>query len=101
MIFVPLVLAASTPADLLAKARKEYAGCLSAYTTSATDKKMPREEFLAGLKTKCAKEETDFRAALAASDKADGMTPKEASEDADDQVSGYVEQMTDNFDSAG
>ena len=53
--------------------------------------------FLAGLKTKCADKEEKFRAALTTADKADGMSDKETAADVDDQVKGYMDQMTDNF----
>ena len=62
---------------------------------------MARAEFLAGLKTKCAAKETTFRTALVAADKADGMTDAEAAEDANDQITGYYDKMTEDFDTAG
>jgi len=99
MILIALILAAA-PADAVPKARQAYASCLGGYTNDSIEKKMAKDEFLAGLKTKCTDKETAFRAALIAADKADGMTDAEAKEDADDQVAGYMEQMTDNFDSA-
>ncbi len=98
MILIALVLAAA-PADAVPKARQAYASCLSGYTEDAVAKKMAKDAFLAGLKEKCAEKEAAFRAALIAGDKADGMTDAEAQEDADDQVTGYIQQMTDNFDS--
>ncbi len=100
MVFVALILAAAAPADAVPKARQAYASCLSSYTNDAADKKMARDEFLAGLKSKCTDKEAAFRTALIAADKADGMTDAESAEDADDQVAEYIEKMTDNFDSA-
>ena len=100
MIIVPLILAAASPADAVPKARQAYAGCLGKFTTDATDRKMARDEFLAGLKSKCADKETAFRSALVAADKADGMTDEESSQDADDQVAEYIEKMTSDFDDA-
>ncbi len=101
MILVALIFAAATPADAVPKARQAYASCLHQYTDQAVDKKMAKDEFLAGLKTKCADKEAAFRAALTAADKADGMNDKDAAEDVDDQVQGYMDQMTDNFISGG
>lgn len=100
MIFVALIMAAATPAEALHEARKSYASCLSEFTNGAVDRKMPRDEFLAGIKTKCAAKEAKFREAVIAVDKGDGMTDAESAEDAEDQVAGYVEKMTDDFDSA-
>ncbi len=97
MIIAALILAAA-PADAVPKARQAYASCLTGYTNDAIDRKMARDEFLAGLKTKCASKESDFRAALIAADKADGMTDKESTDDANDQVAEYTEKMTADFD---
>ncbi len=100
MIFVALALAAAaTPADAVPKARQAYASCLTAYTNDATAKKMAKADFQAGLKTKCAEKEAAFRTALIAADKGDGMTDKEAQQDADDQVAEYIDKMTSDFDS--
>lgn len=98
MILVALILA-TAPADAVPKARQAYASCLGGYTNDSLGRKMSKDEFVAGLKAKCADKETAFRTALIAADKADGMTDAEAQEDADDQVNGYIEQMTDNFES--
>ncbi len=100
MVFVALILAAATPADAVPKARQAYASCLSGYTNDAMDKKMAREEFLAGLKSKCTDKETAFRNALIAADKADGMSAQESADDANDQVTEYIDKMTSDFDSA-
>lgn len=101
MIFIALVLAATAaPADAVPKARKAYASCLSTYTNDATTRKMARDTFLAGLKSKCADKEAAFRAALIAADRTDGMSDQDAQEDADDQVAEYMEKMTSDFDSA-
>lgn len=99
MVLVALILAAAAPADALPKARQAYASCLTSYTNDVTGKAMSKDDFVAGLKGKCADKETAFRTALIATDKADGMSDAEAREDADDQVTGYIEQMTDNFES--
>ena len=99
MVLVALILASAAPADALPKARQTYASCLSDYTNGAMGKPMSKEEFAAGLTAKCAAKEKTFREALIAADKADGMSDADAQEDADDQVEGYIEQMTDNFES--
>lgn len=98
MILIALILA-TAPADAVPKARQAYASCLGGYTNDAVGKTMSKDEFVTGLKARCATKETAFREALIAADKADGMTDAEAREDADDQVAGYIEQMTDNFES--
>jgi len=100
MIFVALILAAASPEDAVPKARQAYASCMGDYTRDAMDRKIARDEFLAGLETKCSKKEAVFRDALIALDIADGMSNEEATEDADDQVLGYIEKMTEDFDSA-
>jgi len=98
MIFIALAFAAAAaPADAVPKARQAYASCLTAYTNDATTKKMAKEEFQSGLKSKCADKETAFRTALIAADKSDGMSDKEAQQDADDQVAEYVDKMTSDF----
>lgn len=99
MIIIAAILAAAA-ADGVPKTRQAYAGCLTKVTTDAVDNKTAREEFLASLKSKCADQETAFRAALVATDRADGMTAQEASQDADDQVAEYIDKMTGDFDSA-
>ena len=99
MILVAMILA-TAPADAVPKARQAYASCLSGFTNDAVDRKMPREEFLAGLKSKCADKETAVRTALVAADRADGMSADDARGDADDQVSEYIEKMTGDFDGA-
>ncbi|MDQ4420543.1 hypothetical protein OOT33_08880 [Sphingobium sp. DEHP117] len=97
MILVALIFAAATPADAVPKARQAYASCLSQFTNDAVDRKMPKEEFVPGLNAKCADKEAKFRAALVAANRADGMSEKDSAADAEDQVKGYIEQMTDNF----
>lgn len=101
MIIIPLILAAASPADDVAKARKDYASCLTGYTNDMSGKKMSSDEFVTGLKAKCADKEAAFRTALMTADKADGMTASESAQDADDQVSEYVEKMTDDFTNGG
>ncbi len=98
MVLIALVLAAA-PADAVADARRSYASCLSEYTNGVTGKSMTKDEFVAALNAKCAARESSFRTTLIAADKADGMSEAEAKQDADDQVSGYVDQMVENFQS--
>jgi len=100
MVIVALILAAAAPADAVPKARQAYASCLSGYTNDAATKKVARDAFLAGLKTKCADKEAAFRTALMAADRTDGMTEQEARQDANDQVAEYIEKMTSDYDSA-
>lgn len=97
MILIAMIFAAATPAVAVPKARQAYAGCLTQFTNDAVDRKMPKDEFVPGLKAKCADKEATFRAALIAANKADGMSEKESAADAEDQVNSYIEQMTDNF----
>ena len=99
MVLVALILAAAAPADAVPKARQAYAGCLADHTQDAKDRKMARSDFAAGLKTKCAKKEAEFRTVLIAQDKVDGMSDAEAQEDANDQIAGYISDMTEEFDS--
>ena len=101
MMFVALIFAAATPADAVPKARQAYASCLNQFTNDAIDRKMAKEDFLPALKAKCATKEETFRNALLTMDRADRMTDKEAAADADDQIQGYIDQMTDNLDSGG
>jgi hypothetical protein len=49
------------------------------------------------LKKACADKEAAFRAAIIASDKADKMSDKDASADADDQIAEYVDKITSEY----
>ncbi len=91
-----LMMMLAAPADVGA-GRKTYAACLSGQIKPALDAKMSLDDFRAGLKAKCAKEEAAFREAILAADKADGLPLKGAQADADDQVSEYVEKIVGEY----
>lgn len=94
-----LATAAATAAPVdVPKVRKDYANCLIALTNDAIDRKQPRDAFLAALKSKCTDKEKTFRDALLVTNKADGMSEAEATQDADEQVAEYIDRMTSDFD---
>jgi hypothetical protein len=91
-----LMMMLAAPADV-GTGRKAFGACLSAQIKPALEAKISLEDFRAGLKTKCAKEEAAFREAILATDKADGMPLKGAQADADDQVMEYVEKISGEY----
>ena len=58
---------------------------------------MPLGDFQSALKQACATQQSAFRAAIIAQDKADGMSDAEASADADDQIAEYVDKITSEY----
>ncbi|MEO8723150.1 MAG: hypothetical protein ABI395_06445 [Sphingobium sp.] len=97
MIFIATILALASPADGVVKARVAYSTCLRGVIDSAMDKKTPAADVKASLKPACAAKEAAFRDAIAVADKSYGMSASEISEDADSQVSDYIDKMTDDY----
>jgi hypothetical protein len=97
MIFMATILAMASPADAVVKAREAYSACLRGVIESAMDKKTPAADVKASLKPACSAKEAPFRDAIAAADKSYGMSASEIAEDADSQVSEYIDKMTDDY----
>lgn len=92
-----LMLATAAPADAVGAGRKAFSQCLSSQIQPALEAKTSLGDFQALLKSKCAAQETAFRNAILADDKASGMTAAAAQTDADDQVSEYVDKIIAKF----
>ena len=92
-----MMLAAAPSADPVGTGRRDFSKCLSAQMQPALDKKMPLGDFVSMLKQPCATQQSAFRAAIIAQDKADGMSDAEASADADDQIAEYVDKITSEY----
>lgn len=91
------MLAAAPSADAVGLGRKAYSQCLAAQVKPGLDKKLSVGDFQAGMKKTCADKEATFRAAIVATDKADGMSEKAAQADADDQIAEYVDKITAEY----
>ncbi|PBN44393.1 hypothetical protein [Sphingobium sp. D43FB] len=91
------MLAAAPSADAVGAGRKAYSQCLSAQIKPGLDKKLPLGDFQSEMKKSCADKEAVFRAAIVATDKADGMSEKAAQADADDQIAEYVDKITAEY----
>ena len=92
-----MMLAAAPSADAVGNGRKEFSKCLSAQMQPSLDKKLTVGDFQSTIKKACADKEAAFRAAIIAQDKADKMSDADASSDADDQISEYVDKITGEF----
>lgn len=100
MIATLMVVTAIAGSSPLGTARHNYAACLTAFRQEAEQKKMPLADYKAALQPKCADQETAFRAAVTASEKADGISAKEAGQDAADQVQQYLDDAVDGYEDA-
>src|SRR3546814_5870762 len=89
--------AAAQPADTTAQPRDTYANCLRKVMTSQLDKKTKPDEFDKALQPDCEQQETAFRNAILAADKAEGMSDTDAQEDAQFQVDDYLEKFQNNY----
>ncbi|NWK98049.1 hypothetical protein DM806_20765 [Sphingobium lactosutens] len=92
-----MMLAAAPSADAVGNGRKDFSKCLSAQIQPSLDKKLTVGDFQSTIKKACADKEAAFRAAIIAQDKADKMSDADASSDADDQISEYVDKITSEF----
>ena len=92
-----IAIAAAQPADMMVKARDDYATCLRKFMVENLDKKTNPPEFDKALQPACEKQEATFRNAVIASDKADKMSDADAQEDADFQVQDYLEKFQENY----
>jgi hypothetical protein len=98
-VTVPLMmmLAVAQAGDPVGAGRKAYSQCLISKLQPSVDARKTLAEFRTILKTACGDKEATFRAAILADDKANGMSDKDAQADADDQITGYVDNITSQF----
>src|SRR3546814_10337978 len=97
LLSIMAMAAAAQPADTTAQPRDAYATCLRKFMTSQLDKKTKPDEFDKALQPACEQQETAFRNAILAADKADGMSDTDAQEDAQFQVDDYIEKFQNNY----
>src|SRR3546814_9590869 len=93
LLSIMAMAAAAQPADTTAQPRDAYATCLRKFMTSQLDKKTKPDEFDKALQPACEQQETAFRNAILAADKAEGMSDTDAQEAAQLQVDAYLEQF--------
>src|SRR3546814_5893791 len=97
LLSIMAMAAAAQPADTTAPPRDAYATCLRKFMTSQLDKKTKPDEFYKALQPACEQQETAFRNAILAADKAEGMSDTDAQEDAQFQVDDYLEKFQNNY----
>src|SRR3546814_20932576 len=78
LLSIMAMAAAAQPADTTAPPRDAYATCLRKFMTSQLDKKTIPDEFYKALQPACEQQETAFRNAIIAPEKAHGMSATEA-----------------------
>src|SRR3546814_1206029 len=96
LLSIMAMAAAAQPADTTAQPRDAYATCLRKFMTSQLDKKTKPDEFDKALQPACEQQETAFRNAILAADKAEGMSDTDAQEEAQFQVDDYLEKFQNN-----
>ena len=79
------------------KARADYLKCMRGFLHESVNAKMPDSEFTLAVKSACSAEQAAFHAAVMALDRADGMKPADAKENADLQVEDYIENFKEKF----
>src|SRR3546814_11458226 len=97
LLSIMAMAAAAQPADTTAQPRDAYATCLRKFMTSQLDKKTKPDEFDKALQPACEQQETAFRNAILAADKAEGMSDTDAQEDAQFQVDDYLDTFKNNY----
>ena len=70
------------PADTTRPSREAYTGCLRAYVDRVTSSRMPAAEFATAYPQQCTAQETAYRAAIIARERASRMSQAEAEESA-------------------
>jgi hypothetical protein len=100
MLKITLLLTAALAAQSAAtmdKARGDYLKCMRGFLYKSVEAKMPEAEFGVAVKSACQAEQTAFHAAVIALDRADGVKPADAKENADFQVQDYIDSFTEKF----
>lgn len=81
----------------LDKARGDYLKCMRGFLYESVKAKMPDAEFNMAVGSACQTEQTAFHAAVVAIDRADGVKPADAKENADIQVADYIDNFKTKF----
>lgn len=100
MLKIILLLTAALAAQSAAsmdKARADYLKCMRGFLYKSVEAKMPEAEFGVAVKSACSTEQAAFHAAVIALDRADGVKPADAKENADFQVQDYLDSFTEKF----
>lgn len=100
MLGTSFMLAAALAAQstgTLDKARGDYLKCMRVLLHESVKAKMPDAEFSMAVTSTCATEQAAFHAAVVALDRADGIKPADAKENADMQVADYIDNFKEKF----
>src|SRR3546814_4355724 len=97
LLSIMAMAAAAQPADTTAQPRDAYATCLRKFMTSHLDKKTKPDAFDKALQPACEQQQTDFRNAILAADKAEGRSDTDEQEDAQFQVDDDLEKLQNNY----
>lgn len=100
MLKITLLLAAALAmqsAATMDRARADYLKCMRGFLYKSVEAKMPDSEFTLAIKSACSAEQAAFHAAVIALDRADGVKPADAKENADLQVEDYIENFKEKF----
>lgn len=95
-VILSLALAAQSTGTL-DKARADYLKCMRGFLYESVKAKMPDTEFNLAVTAACSTEQAAFHAAVVALDRADGIKPADAKENADLQVEDYIENFKAKF----
>lgn len=79
------------------KTRADYLKCMRGFLYESVKAKMPDAEFAIAVKGACETEQIAFHAAVVALDRADGVKPADAKENADMQVADYIDNFQSKF----
>jgi len=100
MLGTSLMFAAALAAQSTAtldKARGDYLKCMRGFLHESVKAKMPDAEFSMAVVGACQTEQAGFHAAVVALDRADGVKPADARDNADMQVADYVDNFKNKF----
>jgi hypothetical protein len=101
MIGTSLILAAALSAQSVTatfeSSRAAYLKCMRKHLADSLNAKMPESEYAMAVAAACQTEQTAFHAAVMAMDKADGVKPADAKDNADMQVADYIESYKEKF----
>lgn len=88
---------AAQSAASLDQARGSYLKCMRGFLYESVKAKMPDAEFNMAVAAACQTEQTAFHTAVVALDRADGVKPADAKENADIQVADYIDNFKTKF----
>ena len=88
---------AAAPADPTIQPRKSFASCLSAFKKKSLEQKMEPTVFETAVKSACQNEAATLRQSLIALDMKRGGKRAEAASNADFDLEGYRENMSESY----